>query len=521
MAKPIENKLVKKPYLKMSYTEAQLAEFVKCADPVTGPEYFLRNFFYIQHATRGRLQYIPYEYQVGLIDTYHNNRWSISMLNRQSGKTTSAAGYILWFAMFNPDATVLIAAHKYTGSQEIMQRIRYAYELCPDHIRCGVTSYNKGSIDFDNGSRIVSATTTETTGRGMAISLLYLDEFAFVRPNIAKEFWTSISPTLSTGGKAIITSTPNSDEDQFAQIWYAACKNIDEFGNETKLGVNGFAHYLATWHDHPERDDKWAKEEEGRIGRDRFLREHECKFIAADETLITSMVLANMQGSDPVDKQGQVRWYQKPQRGMTYLIGLDPSLGTGGDNAAIQVYQIQGMVQVAEWMHNKTVIHQQVAIMREIAKYITDVTEDSTSVYYTVENNSIGEVALNAIAEIGEDKISGVFLSEPNKAGVTRRYRKGFNTTHTKKLAACAKLKQWIESQKMKVNSKATISELKTYIASGPSFAAKSGQTDDLIAASLLVVHMALLLKNYDAEIDNALSDDMEDYELPMPFAVI
>jgi hypothetical protein len=186
-------------------------EFARCADPVTGPEYFMSNYFYIQHPVKGKMLYHPFEYQQRLIDTYHNNRFSISLMPRQTGKTTSAAGYLLWFAMFRPDSTILIAAHKYTGAQEIMQRVRYAYELCPDWIRAGVTSYNKGSIDFENGSRIVSQTTTETTGRGMSITLLYCDEFAFVRPTIAKEFWTSISPTLSTGVKAIINSTPNSD----------------------------------------------------------------------------------------------------------------------------------------------------------------------------------------------------------------------------------------------------------------------------------------------------------------------
>ena len=130
--------------------------------------------------------------QEKLVESYHSHRFNINMLPRQTGKSTTAAGYLLWYAMFNPDVTVLIAAHKYQGAQEIMHRIRYAYELCPDYIRCGVTSYNKGSMEFDNGSRIVSQTTTDNTGRGMSISLLYCDEFAFVNLNIAKEFWTSI-----------------------------------------------------------------------------------------------------------------------------------------------------------------------------------------------------------------------------------------------------------------------------------------------------------------------------------------
>ena len=220
--------LVKPAHTTTVYTDDQIREFAACADPVTGPMYFLDNFFYIQHPTRGRMLYHPFDYQKRLIETYHNFRFSISMMPRQTGKSTSAAGYLLWYAMFVPDSTILVAAHKYTGSQEIMQRIRYAYESVPDHIRAGAVDYNKGSLTFDNGSRIVSATTTENTGRGMSISLLYADEFAFVRPTIATEFWTSISPTLATGGKAIITSTPNSDEDQFALLWKGANRCEDE-----------------------------------------------------------------------------------------------------------------------------------------------------------------------------------------------------------------------------------------------------------------------------------------------------
>jgi hypothetical protein len=191
--------------------------------------------------------------------------------------------------MFVPDSTILVAAHKYTGSQEIMTRIRYAYELCPDHIRAGCTSYNKLSLDFENGSRIVSATTTENTGRGMSISLLYADEFAFVRPGIAKEFWTSISPTLATGGKCIITSTPNSDDDQFALLWKGANKCEDEFGNPTEVGQNGFKAYRSYWQEHPDRDQAWADSQRSQLGSDRFRREMECEFIIADSTSNTNI----------------------------------------------------------------------------------------------------------------------------------------------------------------------------------------------------------------------------------------
>jgi hypothetical protein len=256
-----DNKLVKTAYSQQKYTEKDIEDLMHCTDPINGPHYFLDHFFYIQHPTKGKLQYEPFDYQKRLIDSYHQHRFNVNLLPRQTGKTTTAAGYLLWYAMFIPDATILVAAHKFTGAQEIMSRIRYAYELCPDHIRCGVKSYNKQSIEFDNGSRIIAQTTTETTGRGLSLSLLYADEFAFVEPNIATEFWTSISPTLATGGKAIITSTPNSDEDQFARIWKEANFKFDEFGNEQILGRNGFFPFRAYWNEHPDRDETWANEE--------------------------------------------------------------------------------------------------------------------------------------------------------------------------------------------------------------------------------------------------------------------
>ena len=521
MSKPLESVLIKKPNVKQTFTEEQIQEVIRCADPVTGPEYFLDNYFYIQHPTRGRMRYHPFEYQKRLVHTYHNYRYSISLMPRQTGKSTTAAGYLLWYAMFVPDSTILVAAHKYTGSQEIMQRIRYAYESVPDFIRAGVTSYNKGSIDFDNGSRIVSATTTENTGRGMSISLLYCDEFAFVRPNIASEFWTAISPTLATGGKCIITSTPNSDEDQFAQIWRGANKCLDEYGNETEVGINGFKAYRSKWQEHPDRDEKWATDMRAQLGEERFRREMECEFIIYDETLINPIHLTEMAGIDPIIKQGQVRWYKKPEKGNLYLVALDPSLGTGGDPSAIQVLELPSMKQVAEWQHNKTPVQQQVKILAEITKGLVEVVGTDTDVYYSLENNTLGEAALVAIEEYGEENIRGIFLSEPKKMGGGSRYRKGFTTTNKTKLSACSKLKHLIETRKLHVASKALVSELKTFVASGSGYAAKVGETDDLVMSMLLAVRMATFLREFDPNLDEKLKDSSDDIIMPMPFILI
>jgi hypothetical protein len=510
-----EVSLIKAPYSRLAYTDQQLREFAACADPVTGPMYFINNFFFIQHPVKGRLLYHPFDYQRRLIDVYHNYRFSISMMPRQTGKSTSAAGYLLWYAMFVPDSTILIAAHKYTGSQEIMQRVRYAYESVPDHIRAGATSYNKGSIDFDNGSRIVSATTTENTGRGMSISLLYADEFAFVRPTIATEFWTSISPTLATGGKAIITSTPNSDEDQFALLWKGANRCEDEFGNPTEVGVNGFKAYRSYWNEHPDRDETWARQQRAALGTERFRREMDCEFIIQDETLINPVKLFDLQGIDPLFKTGEVRWFKRPEAGKIYVVGLDPSLGTGGDPAAIQVFEANTTEQVAEWKHNRSDIPTQIRVLADIIRYINDIIKDPRSIYYSVENNSIGEAALISIAEYGEENIQGYFLSE---AG---RQRKGFNTTPKSKLAACAKFKHLIESSRMQIRSASLVSECKTFVAHGTSYAAKIGEHDDLVMATLLVVRMLQVLQSYHGELDTQMRDHQDNIIEPLPFVMV
>ena len=244
-----------------------------------------------------------------------------------------------------------------------------------------------------------------------AHNCLYLDEFAFVRPSIAREFWVSISPTLSTGGKAIITSTPSSDEDQFATIWKQANKCTDEWGNTTAVGINGFRAFRSYWHEHPDRDDAWKQAEMGRIGEERFRREMDCEFLIADETLITSIKLRELAGREPSFRQGHVRWYGEPQKGAMYLVALDPSLGTGGDMAAIQVFEMPGLKQVAEWCDNKTVIQRQVRIMQEICQYLAE-TVGNNNVYYSVENNTLGEAALVTINEIGEENIQGIFRYE-------------------------------------------------------------------------------------------------------------
>jgi hypothetical protein len=346
----------------------------------------------------------------------------------------------------------------------------------------------------------------------MSISLLYADEFAFVRPSIAKEFWTSISPTLATGGKAIITSTPNSDEDQFAFLWKGANKCEDAYGNPTELGINGFRAYRSYWNEHPDRDAAWAAEQQAQLGEDRFRREMNCEFIINDETLIAPAKLLDLQSHEPLYKTGQVRWYQRPKKDRIYVVSLDPSLGTGGDPAAIQVFEANSTEQIGEWRHNKTNIPEQIRILTDIVKHINETVDSPQSIYYSIENNSIGEAALISLAEYGEENIPGYFLSEPGKA------RKGFNTTNKPKLAACNKLKTLVESGKMKIRSSGMVTELKTFVAHGVGYAAKPGETDDLVMATILAVRMMQLLQTYHTEMDTQMRDHGDVIVAPMPF---
>jgi len=525
MAQSLQGNLTKKAHQRVKFTEQQIVELNKCMDHKNGPLYFMQNYSMIQHPTKGSMKFEMYDYQKGLVKTYHDNRFAIAMLPRQTGKTTCAAAYLVWYAMFVPDSQILIAAHKFAGAQDIMNRVRFVYENLPDFLRAGAYSYNRNTLEFDNGSRIKATTTTENTGRGMSLSVIYCDEFAFVNPpNKAREFWTSLAPTLSTGGKCIITSTPNSDEDQFALIWKEANKKLDEYGNEQPVGKNGFAAFKASWREHPERTEKWAKEERSRIGEERFRREHDCEFLIYDETLIKPIKLADMEGIEPKERHGHVRWYDYVTKNKAYLVSLDPAMGTGGDNAAIEVFQLPEMKQVAEWQHNNTPIQGQIRILKQIIEHISDSLKNkgiaNPEIYYSIENNSIGEAGLVAISDIGEENIPGQMLSERVKKGHVRKFRKGYNTTHISKVSACAKLKQMIESDKMAIKSKNLISELKNFVASGNSYSAKPGEHDDLVMSTLLAVRMASTISSWDQKLFERLRDSEEELTMPMPIMI-
>jgi len=250
-----------------------------------------------------------------------------------------------------------------------------------------------------------------------------------------------------------------------------------------------------------------------------------CEFLVYDETLVNSIKLSELVGKDPIFKVGQVRWYKKIEPGNIYLVSLDPSLGTGGDFAGIQVFELPSMIQVGEWQHNITPIQGQIKMLRDILQYIqSELGPDiSNNIYWSIENNTVGEAGLVVVSDLGEDTFPGLFLCEPMKKGHVRRFRKGFNTTHGSKISACSRLKFLIEEDKMVVKSKSLISELKNFIAHGVSFKAKLGEHDDLVSATLLIIRMSVTLAEWDPLVFEKLSvgnhfDD--DWEAPLPIFV-
>ena len=527
----------KKENTRTYYDQHQIDELKRCqVDPV----YFIENYATVLHATRGEIPFILYEYQKELLYNYQHNRNVISLMPRQSGKTEASAAYLLWEAMFKKNQNILMAAHVWEHVAEIMKRIKFVYEGLPDWLRAGVKrdGYNARSIKFGNGSTIQGVTTTPSSGRGKSISLLYLDEFSFVKPGIAKEFWASISPTLSTGGRCIITSTPNVDDDEFAQIWFGANNTTDENGKTIQGGVgrNGFKSFTVKWDEHPDRDEDWKAVEHAKIGEERWLREFECRFISFDETLINSIFLneeINKMSREPLYSTGQVRWYHPVKPNATYVVGMDPSMGTGGDNCAIEIFELPSLIQVAEWRDNRTRIPEQIKILMQVLKFLHSemaqnvMQKGEPDIYWSVENNTLGEASLIVIAETGEENFPGQMLTESKRSGSSRVYRRGFNTSNKRKVEACAKLKSTLESGRMHIQSKALIRELKFFVAKGPGFQAKQGETDDLVMATILCLRMVQEILIWDGNMLEQLSENVlgsgfeEEIIEPMPTIIL
>lgn len=486
----------KNPYLKSAnteheYTPEQVLELQKCSQDVV---YFVKKYCKIQHPVRGEIDFDLYTYQENMLRTFAGERLTVVLSARQTGKSQTSAAFLLWFATFHFDKTILIASNKNDNAMEMIFRIRFMYERLPHWLKAGINDdgWNKHSIGFDNGSRIHSTATSENAGRGMAISLLFLDEFAFVRDTVQQEFWTSMAPTLATGGSCIICSTPNGDYNLFAQTWRGANIPSTDIPNQ---GINGFVPIEVKWDEPPGRDESFKKKEIAKIGEIRWRQEYECEFLTNDPLLIDTVALANLtnvvQSIKPIGTAGELVFYRHPLPNTTYLAGMDVATGSGSDFTTIVVYEFPSLEQVAEFRSNTM---SSVTAYHMLKKMLRIYEKANSNVYYSVENNGVGEGIIALMEADEHPPQTAEFVSEEGQN------RKGMTTTGKSKLKACMSLKEMVERNAITVNSKALVAEMKQFVRKGGSYAAKSGGTDDLISGTLIAIRLLESIASYDQE---------------------
>lgn len=510
------SEFIKKAHSETEYTAEQLQELRRCAlDPV----YFINNYCYIQNQMLGKVKFVLRDYQVRIIRSLHENRFNILMIGRQCGKTETTAAYAYWFSCFHADKNVLVASNKQKGATDIMNRIKFMYENTPDFLRPGVTYYNRGSCEFDNGSKIWSEATTETTGRGRSVALFICDELAHVKKRIQDEMWASILPTLSTGGSCVVMSTPNGDSELFAQLWRQAESGV------ALEGEDPFVPIYVDISEIPGRDLKWQAMMRAKLGDLKFDQEYGCKMLSTDPLLINSIRLLNLKGKAPMFIDKGFAFWKEPHHSRSYLIGVDVAEGVKQDFSTIEVFEMESLEQVAEYRSN-TVKEDQLYnaikwIMAKILSYRDPNTGKQPDIHWSFENNSVGAV-IGALY-FNDEK----FPDQPIMAS-GKGEKLGFRTTNAAKLEACRNLKNMVEKVNggLVLNSEKLIFELKNYVQTGASYAAKHGATDDLISACLIITRVIKYLAEYEPEAFDKLyrsegdfyDQTTNEFDEPMPF---
>lgn len=538
---------------KHSYTPAQIAELQRCmADPI----YFIEK--YVKIVSGGKLvPFILYDFQKRMIRNYLANDRIISMCPRQVGKTEATSAFLLWWACFKRNQYVFIASRIGDDAAETIYRIKSMYDELPWWIKPGLKKDNVMSIWFDNGGRIVASTTTPNTGRGRPIQLLYLDEFAYVDPGIQDRFYEAIQPTLSNGGRLIITSTPNTDEDNFAQIWFNAKDCADgpwvdgpdwarenvpeeddyetiyetgapgEFDDPTaekekKHPLEGFVRFYVKWNEHPKRDEAFKRRNlaDPAMTFAKWQRQYECKFVSGDATLIEPVKLLSLNQfvKKPrfVDRHG-TRWFRDIEPNTAYAVAMDPSEGVEQDNAVIQVWSLPDLKQVAEWASNEAdQVEQTRMLVRMLVKIHNAIDDDPEQrtvpeIYYTVECNGIGKGIITALEMEGLDKFPGDMVdSENNKS-------RGIRTTEPSKREYSLQLKTLLERGIFRPASKELLAELKNYVKRGKTYDAKPGSKKDRIMSCVIMLHMIEEVKfqmdGIEEQMHVPIADEEEDDE--------
>ena len=468
------NPNLKKANVSQEWTKEELIEYQKCMDD---PLHFIQNYVKIVSLDEGLVPFKMYPFQKEMVGTFHNNRFTICKLPRQSGKSTVMISYLLHYALFNPSVNIAILANKAATARDLLSRLQLAYEHLPKWLQQGVMSWNKGSLELENGSKILASSTSASAVRGGSYNIIFLDEFAYVPSNVAEQFFSSVYPTISSGKttKVMIVSTPHG-MNMFYKLWTDA-----ENQRNTYIPIE------VHWSEVPGRDEAWKKETIKNTSEQQFNTEFECEFLGSIDTLISPNKLRTLAYKRPLQSNAGLDVYEQPKEGNTYLLTADVSRGVANDYSAYIVFDVSQVPYriVAKYRDNevKPLLFPQ---------KIHQVAKAYNTAFVLVEVNDIGEQVANSM-HFDMEYDNMIMASMRGRAGQILgggfsggRAQLGVRTTKAVKKIGCSNLKQLIEDNKLIVEDYDAINELSTFIVKGSSFEADDGCNDDLVACMFI-----------------------------------
>lgn len=469
------NPNVKAPHSNLDYTPEQLREYKKCMED---PIYFAETYVKIMSVDYGTIPFTLYDFQKGMIESFKDNRFSICKLPRQCGKSTTSVAFILWYILFNPGKNVGILANKGELAQELLGRLQLAYESLPFWLQQGVDTYNKRSINLENGSRVIATSSSGSAARGMSFSLIFLDEFAFVPPHDAEDFFRSVYPTIASGSdtKMIVVSTPKG-MNHFYKMWM-----------EAQEGRSSFKPIEINWWDVPGRDEDWKQMQIANTSEDQFRQEFETQFIGSASTLISPSKLANMSFVNPIRKKDEVDFYEEPKEGRKYLITVDCARGLRLDYSAFVVFDVTTLPYkvVAKFRSNTITPMIYPQFLANIGAYFNNA-------HILVEANDVGGQVVGALFEDFEYENLLKTVSKGRAGfvlGEGQGAKLGVTTSASVKTKGCSNFKSLIETEKLLTEDYEIYVEMTTFTRKNDnvnsSFEAEPGTNDDLVMCMVL-----------------------------------
>jgi len=451
------NPNVKRDGIVTQWTNDEVLEYARC---MKDPSYFATTYCKIISLDEGLVPFELYPYQEKMFDAFNTNRFNIVLACRQSGKSISSVAYLLWYALFHTEKTIAVMANKGATAREMLGRITLMLENLPFFLQPGCKALNKGSIEFSNNSRIVAAATSGSSIRGMSVSLLYLDEFAFVEN--AAEFYTSTYPVISSGTntKIIITSTANGIGNVFHKIWEGASQ-----------GINEFKPFRVDWWDVPGRDEDWKTQTIANTSQLQFDQEFGNTFFGTGDTLINAETLLKLRAKNPLRylEGGDLKIYEETQQGHEYVMLVDVSKGRGQDYSTFNVIDISSrpFKQVAVYRNN---LISPLLFPNIIYKWAVSYNK----AYVVIESNDQGSLVTNGLYH--DLEYENMHVESAIKANAL-----GIEMTRKVKRLGCSSFKDILENNKLEVCDDDTILEISTFVAKGVSYEASPGNHDDLV----------------------------------------